>query len=463
MNRIEKPAAPRPAPNTARGRDVAYHLHPYTNPTVLAADGPFIVARGEGVRVFDEAGRGYIEAMAGLGNVSLGFSEPRLTEAAARQLDTLPFYHAFGGKTAEPAIDLAERLVGLAPAPMSKVFFTSSGSEANDTAMKLVWYLNNALGRPEKKKIIARENAYHGVTVGSGSLTGLARNHRAFDLPIAGVLHTDCPHYYANAEDGESEADYAARLASNLEALIQREGPETIAAFFAEPIIGAGGVMFPPKGYFEKIVPILRKHDILFVVDEIFVGFGRTGRMFASEHYGLAPDIMIVGKAMTSAYFPMSAVLISEPVFEAVAAQSDALGVFGHGLTYGGHPVGCAVALETLAIYEERDILGHVAEMAGPFRRGLESLADHPLVGDVRTMGLLGAVELVRDKKTRTPFPEADHVPMRTARLAQDHGVITRGTGNSLTFSPPLVIAEAEIAEMVAGVGAALDAMQEQH
>ncbi|MEM9682709.1 MAG: aminotransferase, partial [Pseudomonadota bacterium] len=327
------------AGNSAASRDIAYVLHPYTNLERHKTVGPQIMRKGSGIWVYDDDGKPYIEGMAGLWCTSLGFNEPRLVEAATRQLQELPFYHVFAAKSHHPGIDLAERLIEMAPVPMSKVFFANSGSEANDSAVKMIWYYNNALGRPEKKKIISRIKGYHGVTVASASLTGLPFNHRSFDLPIDGILHTDCPHYYRFGEDGETEEEFATRLADNLESLIEQEGPETIAAFFAEPVMGAGGVIVPPKTYFEKIQPILKRHDILFVADEVICGFGRTGNMFATETYKLDPDIITVAKALSSAYLPISALLISEDVANTIYHHSGEIGTFGHGFTSSGHPV----------------------------------------------------------------------------------------------------------------------------
>ena len=260
--------------------DIECVLHPYTNLRKHQQDGPLVITRGEGVRVFDNTGKAYIESLAGLWCASLGFSEARLVDAATRQLRVLPYYHGFAHKSHEPSIDLAERILALLPVPMSKVFFNNSGSEANDTAVKMVWYYNNARGRPRKKKIISRAKAYHGVTVAAASLTGLPNNHRDFDLPIDNVLHTDCPHFYRFGDPGESEEDYSTRLAQALESLILREDPDTVAAFIAEPIMCAGGVIVPPIGYFDKIQRVLKKYDLLFIVDEVICGFGRTGDMF---------------------------------------------------------------------------------------------------------------------------------------------------------------------------------------
>ena len=295
----------------AARRDLSFHLHPATNLRSVQAEGPLVITRGEGVYVYDDEGKRYLEGMAGLWCASLGFSERRLAEAAYKQMCELPFYHSFAGKVPAISTELAERLIGMAPAGMAKVLFANSGSEANDTAIKLAWYINNALGRPQKKKIISRQRAYHGVTIASGSLTGLAFAHTDFDLPIARILHTDCPHYYRGAQPGESEEAFAARLAANLEQLILREGPDTVAAFFAEPVMGAGGVIVPPATYFDRVQPILKKYDILFVVDEVICGFGRTGHMFGSQTFNLQPDIMTLAKALSAGYVPISANLVS--------------------------------------------------------------------------------------------------------------------------------------------------------
>jgi len=333
---------------SAARRDLAFHLHPSTNLRQVQTDGPLVITRGEGVYVYDDEGRRYLEGMSGLWCASLGFSERRLAEAAYRQMLELPFYHSFGGKVPAISAELAERLIGIAPAGMGRVLFANSGSEANDTAIKLAWYVNNALGRPQKKKIIARRRAYHGVTIASGSLTGLAFAHTDFDLPIDRVLHTDAADYYRGAQAGESEEAFAARLADGLEQLILREGPDTVAAFFAEPVMGAGGVLVPPATYFDRVQPILRKYDILFVADEVICGFGRTGQMFGTQTFDLKPDIITVAKALSAGYLPISANLVSNALYDVLLAQSDKLGIFGHGYTYSSHPVPAAVALETL-------------------------------------------------------------------------------------------------------------------
>ncbi len=443
--------------NSAAARDIAYHLHSYTNARKNEQEGSLVLSTGKGIYVYDENGKAYLEGLSGLWCLSLGYGEERLIEAANRQMRRLPYYHTFTQKVADVTVDLAEKLIAIAPVPMSKVFFCNSGSEANDSVVKMVWYYNNALGRPRKKKIISRLGGYHGVTVAAASMTGLPLNHKDFDLPIANILHTDCPHYYRYGQAGETEEQFATRMAESLEQLIQREGPDTIAAFIAEPVMGAGGVILPPATYFEKIQAVLKRHDILFVADEVICGFGRTGNMFGTETFRLKPDIMTVAKALSSAYLPIAAVLINQRVYDAIGENSNKLGSFSHGFTYSGHPVSAAVALETLKIYEERDILGHVRRQAPAFRAGLEGFASHPLVGDTRAVGMVGAVELVRDRASREAFDPALAIPAYCVKRAQEHGLIVRAIVNSIAFCPPLVSTGEEIAEMYRRFGRALD------
>jgi 4-aminobutyrate--pyruvate transaminase len=446
-------------PPTTSERDVAAVFHPYTNLVRHAETGPLVIVRGQGVRVYDDKGRDYIEGLAGLWCTALGWGEERLVEAAARQMRQLPFYHLFGSKTHDPAVELAERLLAMAPVPMSKVFLANSGSEANDTAIKLIWYMNNALGRPHKKKIIARDKAYHGVTVATASLTGLPANQRSFDVPIPGILRTGCPHHYRFGHPGESEEQFASRLAEELDALIVAEGPDTVAAFFAEPVMGAGGVIVPPATYFDKIQAVLRKHDVLLAVDEVICGFGRTGNPFGCDTYGIKPDMMTVAKGLSSGYLPISALLVSEKVYAPCAAESGRIGTFGHGFTYGGHPVSAAVAVETLNIYRERDMLSHVRAVAPALQDGLRALQQHPLVGEARGIGLIGALELVADKDARTPFDPKLAVGARVVAKAQDNGVILRAMGDAVAFAPPLIIDAIEISEMLGRFQSALDAV----
>jgi 4-aminobutyrate--pyruvate transaminase len=442
----------------AARRDLAYHLHPSTNLRQVEIEGPLVISRGDGVYVLDEHGNRYLEGMAGLWCASLGFSESRLAEAAYRQMRELPFYHAFAGKVPAIATELAEKLVALAPPGLARVIFANSGSEANDTAIKLVWYYNNALGRPHKKKIIGRQKAYHGMTIAAASVTGLAFAHSDFDLPRGRFIHAGCPHHYRFGRPGETEEQFATRLAAELDELILREGPGTVAAFFAEPVMGAGGVIVPPATYFEKIQPVLRKHDVLFIVDEVICGFGRTGNLFGAQTYALKPDILTCAKALTAGYVPMSATLVSKHIYDVLVAQSDKLGVFGHGYTYSAHPVCAAVALETLRIYEERDIVGHVRRVGPRLQEGLRRLSAHPLVGEARGIGLIGALELVRDKATRVNFDPKAGVGAYVVKRAQHHGAILRNmAGDVIAFSPPLIIKEQEIEALLERTKWALD------
>ncbi|MDB5376613.1 MAG: Aminotransferase, class, partial [Rubritepida sp.] len=365
-----------PPRNSNATRDIANLMHPMTDARAHEKNGPLVIVRGKGVRVFDDQGNSYIETVAGLWCASLGFDNERLVEAATKQMKQLPFYHAFTGRSHEPAIDLAEMLIERAPlssngGPMSKVFFCNSGSEANDTAIKMIWYFNNAIGRPEKKKIIGRLKGYHGITAAAASVTGLPGNHKLFDLPFPGFLHTMTPHYYREGLPGETEEQFATRCAEELDALILREGPETVAAFFAEPVMGAGGVLVPPATYYEKIQAVLKKHDVLFVADEVICGFGRTGEYWGCQSMGIQPDILTCAKALSASFLPISAVLINDRIYQGLADGSATIGTFGHGFTYSGHPVPAAVAVETLKIYDEMDIVGHVKKVAPVLQDGL--------------------------------------------------------------------------------------------
>jgi 4-aminobutyrate--pyruvate transaminase len=443
--------------NSPSARDIAYHFHPVTNARRHEKVGPIIIERGQGIYVYDDQGKEYIEGLAGLWSVAVGFGEKRLAEAGYRQLQQLPYYHSFSHKTHPHAIDLSERLVRMAPGKMSKVFYTNSGSEANDTVVKLVWYYNNARGRPQKKKIISRIKAYHGINVASGSLTGLPGNHRDFDLPIANIIHTGCPHHYRFAKPGESEEAFATRLAEELEALIQKEGPDTVAAFIGEPVMAAGGVMVPPRTYWEKIQKVCRKHDMLIIADEVITGFGRTGKPFGCNTYGIEPDMVVVSKQITSSYQPLAAVLFTEEIYNVVADNTAKIGTFGHGYTASAHPVALAVAMENLDIIEERNLMGRAAELSPTLQTGLRRLADHPLVGEVRGVGLIGAVELVADKATKAPFDASRGVGMYLFDRAHVHGLVIRAIGDTIAFCPPLIIEKAQIEEMLNRFGKALE------
>jgi 4-aminobutyrate---pyruvate transaminase len=433
----------------AQVRDIETLLHPYTNLQAHRETGPLVLERGEGVRVFDNAGKDYIEGMAGLWCTSLGYSNRELVETAAEQMAKLPFAHLFSGRSHDPAIELAEKLKEIAPMPTSKIYYGSSGSDANDTQMKMIWYMNNALGRPKKKKFIARLKGYHGVTVASASLTGLPYNHIDFDLPIAGVLHTSCPHHYRFAEAGETEEAFSARMAAELEEMILREGPETVAAFIAEPVMGAGGAILPPSGYFQAIGAVCRKYDVIMIADEVITGFGRTGNWFGCTTYDYKADTLSCAKALTSAYFPLSAIFVPEAVNEVLVGNSAKIGTFGHGNTYSGHPVGCAIALKTLEIYQREKIIEHVREVSPRFTARLDRLNDHPLVGDARGVGLIGGIEIVRDKASKAQFEAKKAVAAKSCAIAQAEGVIVRPlAGDRVAFCPPLIISESEIDDL---------------
>ena len=436
--------------------DIAHHLHPYTNALKHREIGPLVMVRGDGINVIDEAGKSYIEAVSGLWCAGLGFSEKRLADAAYEQLLRLPFYHSFSHRTNDVAVRLAEKLASMTPEGLNHVFFTNSGSEANDTVLKFIWYRANALGQPERKKIITRERGYHGSTIAAAALTGLPANHQSFDSPDERILRVRCPHLWREGTDGETEEQFSTRLAAELEALIQHHGPETIAAFFAEPVLGAGGVIPPPSGYWPKIQQVLDRHDILLVVDEVVCGFGRTGRMFGSDRYGIKPDAMIVSKQLTSAYMPLAAVIMTDRFVEPIAAESDLIGTLGHGFTMGGHPVACAVALETIRIIEEEGLVAHADRMGTRLIQGLAGLGAHPWVGELRGVGLLAGIELVTDKDLKTSAHPAGYLGQLAMAELRDQGVIVRALGDCIAFCPPMIITEDEVDDLVGRVGRTL-------
>ncbi|MGB2487381.1 MAG: aminotransferase [Candidatus Puniceispirillales bacterium] len=434
------------APNSQEAKDIAYHFHPYTNPAQLSEQGPMILNKGKGVYVYDSDGKDYIEGLAGLWCTSFGFSEPELVKAATKQMEELPYYHSFTAKTHNPAINLAEKLIAIAPEGLDKVFFCNSGSEANDTAIKMVWYYHAATGKPEKRKMISRKGGYHGVTLAASSLTGLPYVQQGFSLPLDFAKHTTSPNYFQGAHEGESEADFVKRCMNNLEDMIAEEGADTIGAFIAEPLMGAGGVILPPEGYFEALQPILKKHDILLIADEVICGFGRTGNMWGSETYGLKPDILTCAKALSSAYMPISAVLVSDEIASGMAVQAEKLGQFGHGYTYSAHPVPAAVALRTIELMEERNIIDHVRDIAPLFAERIDRLNAYSSVGHTRRIGLIGAMEFVAEPNTRIKADPKHKVAARAMKLIQDAGVIVRALPiDGIAFCPPLIITADEI------------------
>lgn len=432
-------------------------IYPITN---LKAPRQLLIDRGEGVYVYDDEGKQYLEGVAGLWCTSLGYANEELIEAAQAQMRRLSFTHMFGGKIHEPGTRLADTLSKMVPVANAKVFFGNSGSDANDTQIKLLRYYFNAIGKPEKRKIITRERAYHGVTVAAGSLTSLPANIRYFDPPVEalGILRTDHPHYYRGHLPGESEAEFVERICGNLEQLILREGAHTIAAFIAEPITGASGVIVPPPGYYEKVQAILDKYDILFWADEVITGFGRTGSDFGCTSMHIErPDMMSLAKQLSSAYYPISAALIRGDMYEAMVEPSSEVGVFGHGYTYSGHPVGCAIANKVLEIYRRDKLFERAAETGEYLQSRLAQLAGHSLIGEVRGKGLIAALELVADKESGKPFASGETLN-RAALRCQENGLIVRAVaGTSLAVCPPLIITREQIDELVEKLSRSLD------
>lgn len=446
-----------PRPNSDVEKDLRFLLHPYTNARTHEMRGPTFIDRGEGIYVIDDDGKTYIEGLAGLWSVGVGFNEKRLVKAATDQMAKLPYYHTFAHKTHGPAIQLAEKIVEITPEGLDRVFFTNSGSEANDTVVKFLWFHNNALGRPTKKKVISRLRGYHGITAVSGSITGLSVNHGGFDLPLPGFLHTGCPHHYRYGNEGETEEAFATRLAQELDELIKYEGPDTVAAFYAEPVMGAGGVVVPPATYWEKVQAVCRKHDIFIVADEVITGMGRTGEWFGCNRYNIQPDILVLSKQLSSSYLPIAAVVMSDAIYQVIADNTDRLGTLGHGYTGSGHPVAAAVALENLKIIEERNLVENARESGRYMQHALRELSDHPLVGEVRGVGLIAAVEIVADKASKASFDPAGKVGGYVFEQAHNHGLIIRNIQDSIAFCPPLIINKDQVDDMVSRFAKTLD------
>ena len=435
-------------------------IYPVTN---LAAVEQLNIVSGKGVYVYDDAGNQYLEGLSGLWCSALGYGNEELIAAINSQLKTLSYSHLFGGRTHPVVMELADKLAAMLPVPDARIFFSNSGSEANDSHIKMLRYYSNAIGKPQKKKIIALDRGYHGVTVASASLTGLPVMHSHFDLPVEalGILRADCPHYFRGKVGDESEDEFVSRLLQSLEKLIFEEGAETIAAFIAEPLMGAGGVIVPPEGYLPKVQALLKEHDIFLWADEVICGFGRTGNDFGSTTMGIKPDLMSLAKQLSSAYVPISAAVVPGEMYEAMAQQSADVGMFGHGYTYTGHPVACAAALKALEIYERDDLFARAAKMGAHMQSRLQEYAGHELVGEVRGKGLIGAIELVANKETGQAFRDGQ-VGAFAQRACQDAGLLLRVvSGSSVAFCPPLIIEENQIDEMVEKFGTALAATLE--
>jgi len=436
------------AGNSAHARDIASVLHPQTHAGRHLESGPTIMTHGDGIFIHDDEGRAYLDAGAGLWCASLGYSNKRLAQVAAEAMGRLGYYQIFRHASHGPAIDLSEKLLSIAPVPMSKVLLQCSGSEANDTAVKLVWYHWHAQGKPAKRKIISRSGSFHGSTCVATSLTARPEYHGGFGLPLDGFLHTGPLNFFRDALPNETEEQFSERLAGSLETIILKEGPETVAAFFCDPVQGSAGALPPPAGYFDKIQAVLRKYDVLLVADEVICGFGRTGNMWGCQTYGIEPDMMTCAKALSAAMQPISALLLNERIFQSILQQSDKQGAFVHGSTHAGHPVTASVALETLRIYDEIDIVAHVRAVEPTFLEMLGALREHPLIGGFNGVGLIGGLELVKDKTTRESYPISVGLGALIDANARRNGLILRIVGNRIAFSPPLIITHNELEQL---------------
>jgi L-2,4-diaminobutyrate transaminase len=440
------------AVSTVEEADRRFVFHPFTQLGKHEEKGsPSVIVTGSGARVQDLHGRSYIDGMAGLWCVNVGYGRLELAEAMRVHAERLGYYHAFSSMGTDTPGLLAERIIEMAPPGMSKVFFGCTGSDANDTQVKLVWFYNNVLGRPEKKKIIARSRGYHGVSVVSASLTGLAGVHDGFDLPLPMIRHTTAPHRLWEAQPGMTDEAFAQKLAGDLEELILAEGPETVAAFIAEPVMGAGGVIVPPATYFECIQAVLRRYDVLMIADEVITAFGRLGRWFGSELFAIEPDLITIAKGLTSGYFPLSGCIVSDRIWR-VLVDGSTSGPFGHGYTYSAHPLAAAVAMANLDVIENDGLLAQAAQRGALLNSLLrEAFVDHPLVGEVRGTGLIAALEFVSHRDPAQRFEPGLKVGARVAQRCLELGLITRAlpAADTISFSPPFVITEDEIGELV--------------
>jgi L-2,4-diaminobutyrate transaminase len=453
-----RPAAARP-PGALVVADRAAILHPFSHPTAQATLEPRLLASAKGIRVTDSNGTEYLDAGSGLWCVNVGYGRAEIAEAMFEQSKILSYALCFGSYSNEPLIELSKRLLELAPPAMSKVLYNNSGSEANDAHIKIVRYYNNLRGLPKKKKIIARLGSYHGASIGSGSLTGTPFVHRHFDLPMDGILHTDAPDFYRRADPRQSEAQFCQQLVEHLEQLISSEGAETIAAFIAEPIMGSCGVIPPPAGYFDAVQDVLKRHDILFIADEVITGFGRLGYWFGGEHFKLRPDLVTSAKGLTSGYFPMSACLIGDKVWDVLAADREA-GLFGHGFTTAGHPVAAVVALKNIEIIEREQLRANATGTGAYLLAQLKArLGDHPLVGDIRGVGLMCGVELDADKATHKPFENPSAVGWLFNSCCWEEGLNVRGGHGKVmaALAPPLTLTPVEADELVTRLGRGIE------
>jgi len=430
-------------------------LHPFTNLKDFASGkmgDPTIIETGKGIRITDSTGREYIDGFAGLYCMNIGYGRTEVADAISRQAHKLAYYHSYAAHTTDELAKLSDRLVKMSPGKMSKVFYGTSGSDANETQAKLVWYYNNLRGLPKKKKIITRDRGYHGCSVIAGSMTGMNFYHDHMDLPVSGILRTGVPHHYWDTQAGESELQFSARRAQELEELILHEDPDTVGAFIAEPVLGTGGITPPPEGYWAAIQPILKKYDILLIADEVITGFGRTGAMFGCDKYDMEPDLITVAKGLTSAYMPLSAAIVGEKVYKVMEEGADRVGAFSHGFTYSGHPICVAAANSVLDIVEREDIPGNAGRVGEYLQTSLKEVFGHlPIVGEVRGVGLMAAIEFVADPATKKRFDPALKVGARISKAARDLNLIARAMphGEILGFAPPLVATRQDVDQMV--------------
>ncbi|HVE10958.1 MAG TPA: aspartate aminotransferase family protein [Paraburkholderia sp.] len=447
--------------------DRAHFMHPSTHAHDHASGAlpGRIVTGAKGIRIEDHQGKSYIDAFAGLYCVNIGYGRTEVAEAIYKQAKQLAYYHTYVGHSSDAIIELSSRIISWAPAGMKKVYYGLSGSDANETQIKLVWYYNNVKGRPNKKKIISRQRGYHGSGIVTGSLTGLPGFHQCFDLPVERVKHTVCPHWYRQAPAGMNEAQFVNYCVEELEQLIAREGADTIAAFIGEPVMGTGGILPPPAGYWPAIQKVLKQHDILLISDEVVCGFGRLGSKMGAQHYGIEPDLITIAKGMTSAYAPLSGVIVSDKVWDVIDRASQELGPMGHGWTYSGHPLCAAAALANLDILERENLTQQAADSGAYLLEQMHQAFDaHPLVGEVRGVGLLAALEFMADRDERRPFEAALKVGPRVSAAALQRGLIARAMphGDILGFAPPFVTTRADVDEIVRITKAAVDEVASQ-
>jgi len=425
----------------------SHHLYGFTDLKTLNERGPVVITHGKGIYVYDIYDKKYLDANSGLWNACAGFDHPGLIEVAQKQYAKFAGYHSLFGRLSEETLELSDKIIEVSPFDDGRVFFCNSGSEANDTMVKMLWMLNKMKGNPQKRKIITRINGYHGVTLGATSMTGKPYNE-VFQLPLDGFIHADCPHYWKFAKENETEEDFTNRMAKNLEDLILKENPDTIAGFVAEPVQGAGGVIPPSKGYFDLIQPILKKYKIPLVADEVICGFGRTGNLWGCETYNIKPDIIISSKCLTAGYFPMGAVIVNKEFADEFTSVSEDAEEFPHGFTAGGHPVGCAIALKAIDVIINEGLLENVKNISPYFHERLKEFNQYEHIGETRGVGLMAALEMVKDKKTKEPFEGHLNMGDKVANMSIDHGLICRPLGPAIVLCPQFIITKNQIDEM---------------